>query len=352
MYIVFAIIAFGVLIAVHELGHFAVAKLCGVQVNEFSLGMGPALLKKQGKETLYSLRLLPFGGFCAMEGENGDSENPRAFTRKPAWQRTLILCAGATANFLVGFVFVLVIAHNGYFIEPIVTDFFEGCPYENEAGFQVGDRIYSVDGYRTFFYEDFGEYLSGSSDETHRIVLIRDGRRVVLKDYDIHPVEYQLPDGTTEMKYGLYFAPREYGLAANIRYAWYQSLGFVRLVWQSLGDLLTGVVRVKEIAGPVGIVSYVNEMETQAEDTEEAVFDFFYFFAIVAVNLAVMNMLPIPALDGGRVFFLVVTSVLEFILRRKINPKYEGYIHTAGFILLMAFMVLVMFNDIYKIIFM
>ena len=351
MYIILAIIAFGVLIAVHELGHFVVAKACGVQVNEFSIGMGPTLLKKQGKETLYSLRLLPLGGFCAMEGEDTESENPRAFTAKPAWQRVLVLCAGSAMNFLFGLIFVLLIAHNGYFIEPVISDFYPDCPYQGTEGLQVGDRIYTVDGHRTFFYEDFGEYMARSGSDIHRIVLIRDGHRVVLKNYDMPRVAYPQPDGTTELKYGIYFAPRQFGFAANVKYAWYESLSFVRLIWQSLGDLVTGAVGVRELSGPVGIVDYVNDMESEAESAAEAAFDFFYFFAIIAVNLAVMNMLPIPALDGGRVFFLIVTGVIELLLGRKIDPKYEGYIHTAGFVLLMALMVFVMFNDVYKIIF-
>ena len=139
MYIIIAILIFGVLVATHELGHFLAAKACGVKVNEFALGMGPRILKKQGKETLYSLRLLPLGGFCAMEGEDGDSEDPRAFTSKPAWQRIIILCAGAAMNFLLGFVLILCIAPNASFTEPIISDFMPGCPYEGEAGLQVGD---------------------------------------------------------------------------------------------------------------------------------------------------------------------------------------------------------------------
>jgi len=351
MYILLAILAFGVLIAVHELGHFAVAKACNVRVNEFSVGMGPALLKKQGKETLYSLRLLPLGGYCAMEGEDEDSPDPRAFTAKPAWQRALILCAGAAMNFLIGFLFVLLIAHNGYFIEPVIADFFEGCPYESAEGFQVGDRIVRVDGYRTFFYEDVIKGLARSSGETHRIVLERDGKRVVLEDYPLQPVEYRLEDGSTVMKYGLQFAPRQYGFGQDVKYAWYEALSFVRLVWKSLGDLVTGAVGLRELSGPVGIVDYVNDMEAQAETPMEASFNFFYFFALIAVNLAVMNLLPLPALDGGRVFALIVTAVLERLIGHKLNPRYEGYIHTAGFVLLMALMVFVMFNDVYKIIF-
>ena len=351
MYIILSIIAFGLLISVHELGHFLVAKACGVRVNEFSIGMGPLLLKKQGKETLYSLRLLPFGGFCAMEGEDESSEDPRSFSAKRGWQRIAILCAGAVANFLLGVIFILCIAPQANFNEPIIVDFYEGCPYESEDGFQVGDRIYSVDGHRTFFTTNFSDYMSRSGSDVHRIVLIRDGKRVVLEDYSMPLVAYPNADGTTQLRYGIWFAPREFGLAANVRYAWYEALDFVRIVWDSLGALVSGAVGVKDLSGPVGIVDYVGEMASEAESAAEANFNFIYFFAVIAVNLAVMNLLPIPALDGGRVFAIFITAVLELIIGRKIDSKYEKYIHGAGFVLLMALMVFVLFNDVYRIIF-
>ena len=348
MYIILAIIAFGVLIISHELGHFLVAKACGVKVNEFAIGMGPKLLGKQGKETLYSLRAFPIGGYCAMEGEDEETGDPRAFMAKPAWQRALILCAGAAMNFLLGFVLILCIAPNANFLEPVIAGFMEGCPYE--GALQTGDRIYSVDGHRTYFTSNFSEYMSRSGGDTHKLVLIRDGKRVTLKDFDMPRVAYRTEDGGTTMKYGLYFAPRDYTLWANLKYSWYEALDFVRLIWRSLGDLVTGAVGVRELSGVVGVVDYVNDVAAKAETREEANFDFLYIFALIAVNLAVMNMLPIPALDGGRIFFLIVTGLIELLSRRRVDPKYEGYIHTAGFVLLMGLMVFVMFNDVVKII--
>ncbi len=207
-----------------------------------------------------------------------------------------------------------------------------------------------MDGHRTYFTMDFSEYMARGESDTHRIVLIRDGKRVVLRDYPLRLLEYPTADGGTTQKYGLYFAPRSFGLGANLKYSWYAALDFVRLVWRSLGDLVTGAVGIRDLSGPVGIVGYVGEMEAQAESSGEAAFNFFYFFALIAVNLAVMNLLPIPALDGGRVFFLLVTWLIERITRRRIDPKYEGYIHTAGFVLLMGLMVFVMFNDVFKLI--
>ncbi len=350
MYIILAIIAFGILIAVHEGGHFVAAKAFGVKVNEFALGMGPKLLKKQGKETLYTLRALPMGGFCAMEGEDAQTGDPRAFTAKAPWQRAIILCAGAAMNYLIGLILIFCIAPHAGFSEPVIADFMDGCPYEGEQALMVGDRILSIDGRRIFFADNVATYMTRTGSDVHRIVLRRDGHRVVLKDFAMPLVEYTQPDGSTVMKYGLYFSPRQEGLGANLRYAWYEAMDFVRVIWRSLGDLFTGAVGLRELSGPVGIVGYVNEVETQAASPLEKWFSFFYIFALIAVNLAVMNMLPIPALDGGRVFFLLVTWLIESVTRKKINPKFEGYIHTAGFILLMGLMIFVMFNDVVKLV--
>lgn len=347
MVIIIAILAFGLLVAVHELGHFMAAKAFGVKVEEFSLGMGPVLLKKQGRETLYSLRLLPFGGFCAMEGEDTKAQSPRSFTAQKVWKRAIILVAGAAMNFVMGFVLLLCIAHMTYaFTEPVISDFMPGCPYVGEEGLMEGDRIHSVNGHRTYFTNNFSQYIS--QGETHDIVLYRNGERVVLRDYYMVPVEYTLDDGTKEVKYGLYFETREFGFWNNLKYAWYASLDFVRLVWESLGMLVSGDVGIREMSGPVGIVSVVNDAAASSETVREAAFRICYIFSLIAVNLAVMNLLPIPALDGGRVFFLLVTWVIEKISKKRLDPKYEGYVHTAGFVLLMALMVFIMFSDVLR----
>ena len=354
MYIVLAILAFGILIITHELGHFFAAKAFGVKVNEFAVGMGPTLLKKQGKETLYSLRLLPLGGFCAMEGEDEDTGD-RSFTSKPKWQRAIILCAGATMNFVFGLIMILCIMPYLNVSEPIISDFMDGCPYQGEDALQVGDRFARIDGHRVYFTDDVSYYLNrentgGHGSDAHRIVLRRDGKRVVLDDFPMTKVECRLADGSTDLKYGFYFLPRSFGLFPTLRYTWMEAMSFVRLIWRSLGDLFSGAVSVKELSGPVGIVDYVNDVEAEAESPLEAYFYFFYIFSLIAINLAVMNLLPIPALDGGRVFFLIVTWLIELLIRKKLDPKYEGYIHGAGFVLLMGLMLFVMGNDIFKII--
>jgi len=348
MVIIIAILAFGVLIAVHELGHFFAAKSFGVKVEEFSLGMGPAIFKKQGKETLYSLRALPLGGFCAMEGEDEESESPRAFSSQKPWKKVIILVAGAFMNFVAGFILVLCIAPHANFIEPVIDSFMPGCPYVGEEALMEGDRIHSIDGHRTYFTTNISEYLGRSGSEYHDIVLYRDGERVKLEDFRMALVEYPQSDGSTKLMYGLYFAPREYGLWANVKYAWFGSLDFARAVWDSLGMLVRGDVGIREMSGPVGIVGFVNDVAQESESVGEVAFNICYIFALIAVNLAVMNLLPIPALDGGRVFFLIITCIIEKIIGRRLDPKYEGYIHSAGFALLMALMVFVMFSDVLR----
>ena len=350
MYIILAIVIFGVLIFTHELGHFLVAKACGVKVLEFAMGMGPALLQRQGKETLYSLRLLPIGGYCAMEGEDEDTGDPRAFTAQAPWKRVLILIAGASANFLTGLLLILIVfSQSAGFTSSQIDGFMEGCPYEGAEALQAGDEFYKIDGHRTYFSSNVAEYLS-RGDSVHDLVMIRDGQKIRLDNFHMSLVEYPTEDGGTELKYGLYFATVPSGGLTTLRYAWYTALDFVRSIWRSLGDLVTGAVGVRELSGPVGIVGLVNDVASSQEDRGEALLNVLYIFALIAVNLAVMNMLPFPALDGGRVFLLLVTWLIETVSHRKLNPKYEGYIHGAGFALLMGLMVFVMFNDIWKLI--
>ena len=347
VYILFAILIFGVLIGIHEFGHFIVAKACGVKVEEFAVGMGPALLKKQKGETLYSLRLLPIGGYCAMAGEDESSEDPRAFTNAAIWKRILILCAGSAMNFLLGFLIVLILyASAAAFHAPILSGFMEGCPYESAEGLQVGDRFYTIDGHRIYETYDVGDYLS-QGDGVYDIVVIRDGKKLQLKDFAMEPVEYE---GYENKMYGFYFGTEEATPLVKLRRSWESCLGFGRMVWQGLRQLVTGKVGVKDMSGPVGIVNLMAETGEQAASTVDAVYNILYLGAFIAVNLSIMNMLPIPALDGGRVFLLLVSTVVEAATRKKLDPKYEGMIHAAGMVLLLGLMAVVMFNDILRIV--
>ena len=344
-YVILGILLFGVLVGIHEAGHFAAAKACGVRVEEFALGMGPALWKKQKGETLYSLRLVPFGGYCAMAGEDDASDDPRAFTNQAPWKRVIILCAGAFMNFVLGFVIVLILYTGAYaFHNAELVDFMPGCPYQSEAGLHVGDRFYKIDGHRIYQAGDVTDFLT-QGDGVYDIVVKRDGKKVTLKDFKLEPLEYE---GQSRKMYGFYFG---YDLATpgvTLENAWNTTMEFGRWVWMGLRELVRGNVSVDEMSGPVGIVDMMAETGEQAASTGDALYSIFYLTAFIAVNLAIMNMLPIPALDGGRVFLLLVTWLVETVTKKKLNPKYEGYIHAAGMVLLLGLMAFVMFNDIVK----
>lgn len=349
MYIIIAILAFGILIAVHELGHFLAAKACGVKVNEFAIGMGPALLKKQGKETLYALRLLPIGGFCAMEGEDENTGDPRAFSAQSRFKKFIILFAGAFMNFLFGVIIIVIIfsRQTGYVV-PEITELAEEFPSVGEAGLMEGDRIYSIEGMRIYYTADFSTAMSRFSSPVD-VTVIRNGEKIALHDYELIPREMTV-DGETVYRYGITFKVEEASFWGNIKYMAYNTWNFVRMVWFGLVDLITGAVGIRDMSGVVGIVSAINDVGTSAETVSVGLLNVFYLCAFIAVNLAVMNLLPIPALDGGRIFFLLITWVIEKIIGHKLDPKYEGYIHTVGLILLMGLMVVVMFNDVVRLI--
>ena len=234
LFIIIGILIFGLLVAVHELGHFAAAKACGVKVNEFAVGMGPAIVKKQRGETLYSLRCIPFGGFCAMEGEDENNSDPRAFTNQKAWKRFIILAAGSAMNFLMGYLIVLILFSNaGGFRAPVIESFMDGCPYESAEGLQAGDRFLRIDGKRVWQYYDVGDLLNAGG-ETHDVVVRREGKRVKLDDYYMVPVEYE---GQTQKMYGFYFGIDEPTTGNKLRYAGATTMEFVRMVADALRQL-------------------------------------------------------------------------------------------------------------------
>ena len=345
-YILLAILMFGILILVHEFGHFITAKLSGVQVNEFALFMGPAIWKKQKGETLYSLRCIPIGGYCAMEGEDGDSENPRAFSNAKVWKKLIILVAGAVMNFIIGFILTVIFIAFYYGEADIlptkqIAAIEEGRPFANVL--QVGDEFYEINGRRVFVADDITLLLDRESDGVHDITVIRDGEKVELKNVEIKR-DLETENG---LKFGFSYGLDEFTVGNVLSYSWNQSLDFGRLVWMSLGDLFSGRASVSDMGGPVMIVDAVTQAGVASETVGLGILNVIYFFAFIAINLGVMNLLPVPALDGGRVVCLLVTAGAEKILRRKIDPKYEGYLHGAFMILLLAFMAFIMFKDVF-----
>ncbi len=348
LYILFAIILFGFLIGIHEFGHFAVAKLCGVRVHEFAIGMGPQLLKKQGKETVYSLRLFPIGGYCAMEGEDEATDDPRSFARAAGWKRFLVLIAGAGMNFLTGLVILLCIFSTAKsFGAPILSGFMDGCPAAEEGYLQEGDKILSIDGHRILIYDDVSTLLSRGNGETVDLTIRRDGEKLKLADVPMKLQEYT-QDGQTVRRYGLLFSVVPATATSRLTYAVKCSLNFARLVWFGLEDICSGAAGVKDLSGPIGIVDTMSSVGESSVSWQEAALNLFYFGAFIAVNLAVMNLLPLPALDGGRIFFLILNAILARTIRRRIPGKYEGIVHLIGLGLMLLLMIVVGANDILR----
>ena len=351
VYILAAILVFGVLIAVHELGHFMAAKACGVRVNEFSIGMGPALWKKQKGETQYSLRLFPVGGFCAMEGEEEDSDDPTALNNQGFWAKLLIFAAGAAMNFIAGLLIILVLyADAQAFYVPVVAGFADGCPLESADGLQEGDRLLRIDGEKVYVYSDISLLMGLNKTGVFDLQIERNGEVITLRDFTMERREYTDQNGKAYTGYGLYFGAEETTLGRKLSYSWNNAMDFARLVRLSLQMLVTGQAGVKDLSGPVGIVSTMTQVGEQAATTRAAVENIAYLAALIAVNLAVMNLLPLPALDGGKIFFLVINAIGMLLFKKQIPAKYENYIHFAGLVLLLALMAVITLSDVWKLV--
>lgn len=350
LYILLAILLFGVMIAIHEFGHFLTAKLLGVKVNEFAIGMGPALWSRQKGETLYALRAFPVGGYCAMEGEDEDTGDPRAFARQAGWKKIIILCAGAFMNFVLGLVITVAL-----FLgitqarTPVVTQFADGFQHQGADGLMEGDRIVSVDGHGIWMYADVQNYLARNDGHGVDLIVVRDGKRITLNDFPMGRYDYEYQGGLYH-GFGLIFGEiDDLSIPERICQGAVQTFDFVRIVWMSLGDLVTGRVAVSELSGVIGVVDVVSEVGTQSASIAAGVQNVFYFMALISVNLAVMNLLPIPALDGGRVFFVLLNGLVYAVSRRRIPERYEGYVHAGAFVLLLALMAVVALHDIWNI---
>ena len=325
----------------HEFGHFITAKRGGVQVNEFWIGMGPTLLKKEHNGTLYCLKLLPFGGACVMEGEDEDSESEHAFGKASLPRRMLIVAAGALMNFLVGFLIVLAVIQpngpNGGYIVSTIDSVDPASTAAAAGGLQAGDEILEVDGYNILMRSDFEIALARGADTTYEVVVRRDGEKITLPAVVLEAT-IEGEDGRKMI--GLTFAEQPDSIGMHINMAVRTSVNYARMVWASLGMLVTGQVGVDQLSGPVGVA------EVMATTASYSISAFLQLVAFISINLGVMNLLPLPALDGGRLVFLI----LEGIRRKPVPAKYEGYIHAAGLMLLLALMVYVTGQDILRIV--
>ena len=327
---IYAILLFVILIFPHELGHFLVAKAVGVKVNEFAFGMGPALLQKQGKETLYSIRLIPIGGYCAMEGENEESENPRAFNNKPGWAKISVLIAGAAMNVLIAVVVLSVIMGISGSATTTIEEVQKDSP-AYVAGIQAGDEIVAIDGNEIASWSDVTDYI-GVTEENVAVTVSRNGEEITAQ---ITPEKAE--DGRYIIGITAQVTHNPATAVENgIKSTWNMTL----LMVESLGMLITGEVPASDIAGPVGIVTMVSDTTT---------YGWYYFASLVAlmsINLAMINLLPLPALDGGRIIFVIIRKITG----KMITDDLEGRIHMIGMALLFGLMIFATWNDIVRLI--
>lgn len=333
--ILIAILFFGIIIMAHELGHFTFAKLFKVKVNEFSMGMGPKLFGKKKGDTLYSVRLFPIGGFVSMEGEDEDSEDERAFNNKPCWQRIVIVVAGALVNIFLGLIIVaitLCISDNlagTNRIHSFVVD--QKAEITEYHGLKSNDEIIKIDGKRVLYYTDI-PYLLSRTDGKADLVIERGGEKLELTDVEIN--EYQVVILGTDKTAGTIFKD-----------TFKQSASICRMVWLSLFDMITGKYSVKDVSGPVGVVDFVSDAAQESVKTADYT-GLLTMMALITINIGLFNLLPVPALDGGRLLFLFI----ELVRRKPVKQKYEALVHGIGMAILLLFMVAITFKDIYTLI--
>ncbi len=344
MKIVVSLVIFSMIILFHELGHFLLAKRAGIRVNEFSLGLGPTILGIQRGETKYSLKLLPFGGACMMEGEDEDSSAENSFGSKSVWARISVVAAGPIFNFIMALVFsFIIICATGYDL-PILVGVTPGYAAA-EAGLQEGDLLLEMNGKNIYFYRDVSAYSLYHAGEPVEVVYERAGERYtteLVPKYDEELGRYLygfIGSGVREKHSSNPFTLLKYSVY-EVRY-WIDS------TIQSLRLLVTGGVSVNDMSGPVGIVDAIGDSyaESVSYGIGYAILQMMYISVFLSANLGVMNLLPIPALDGGRLVFLVI----EAIRGKKIDPEKEGMVHFIGLVLLLILMVVIMFNDVKRI---
>lgn len=367
------------MVSLHEFGHFITAKLMGFKILEYAIGFGPVILKSKKSEIQYSLRAIPFGGYCKFEGEDTESDDPRAFSNRPVWQRIIVVAAGGISNVILGFLLFLIIVP---FVSPVSTNVVQEVvpnSYIEEIGVQPGDRIISIDGKKVNFYNDITLYTQNfKSGEESELVVKRNGEKKkfifkpshsvtsytytedgvevkssmngVEEETQLYPYSEQMPEdesliGKTETSDRLIigFRPMQKDITVfNVwGEAWNETRFVVKLVYSSLWQMITGKVGMEQVSGPVGVVSEVNNAVNSGPDSWLYILN---LTALLTINLGVFNLLPVPALDGGRLFFMLI----ELIRRKPIPVEKEGMVHAIGFLLLIGFIIFVSFHDIIK----
>lgn len=435
--IVIGVLLFELIVFIHEFGHFITAKKCGVQVNEFALGMGPKLIQFKKGETLYTLRLFPIGGFCSMEGEDTESDSERAFGNKPVWQRMIVVVAGAFNNIVLGLIMMMILlVQSPYFSSTTVSSFSQAA-FTSKSGMQVGDQITDIGGYPIYcsrdisfavamlelqivdgddfsiYKEDCGftlvrqysslkaedytddelnaitavfndgieklnvcttkqeadsitaatlskvnelsgveyspeksEYMAQRKRFRTDVTVLRDGDEVTLENVDFYT--YLGDNDTPTVALDFSVTAIEKNVGTLISESFKSTVSVVRMIWKSLYGLVTGTYGMNDIAGPVGAASVVTQAAQAGLESSfgDAVNNILYMMMIITVNLGIVNLLPLPALDGGRLLFMII----ELIRRKPVPAKYEGWVHAAGFLILLGFIVVVTFNDIIRLV--
>ncbi len=345
--VIIALLVFGAIIFFHEFGHFLLAKKNGIYVNEFAVGMGPTLFSFTKKETKYSLKLIPMGGYCMMLGEEEEVADEHSFSAKSVWARLSVVLAGPIFNFILAFILsVVLIAVCGY-DAPVIGKFSENSPAK-EAGLMEGDMITDYNGHRIYNFREVLVYMQfNQSGKDISLTVDRDGEEL---DFTFSPEK-------TENGYlmGIYSNGRtKDGVWNTLKYSILELRYQIKTTILSLEYLIGGKLGLKNLSGPVGIVSMMSDTINEAKDSANGdasvavinvILNIVNFCILLSANLGVMNLLPIPALDGGRTVFLL----FEAIFRKKIPTDKEAFVNTIGFMLLIGLMIVVMFQDVLKI---
>lgn len=334
---VIAILLFLILIIIHEFGHFIAAKLLGVRVNEFAIGFGPKLLKWGKGETKYAVNLIPLGGYCAMEGEDEASSDQHAFCNKKPWRRFLIVVMGAVFNLILGLVLVsITLIPQKRFTTTTIDSFHENA-ISVQYGLQQGDKIINVDGRKIFTTYDLSYAFSNVDDNQIDITVKRDGKQVQLNNVKFVSEKIE---GINYLTVDFYVKGREKTFTSFISHTFSTAVSNCAVVYRSLIDLITGRYGISAMSGPVGVTVAIGDVAKQN------LFDIIPIMALITINLGLFNLLPLPALDGGRLVFIL----FEMIFRKPVPQKYETIVHAVGLVLLLLLMVIVSFKDIWMLI--
>ncbi len=339
MKILIAVLIFSFIILFHELGHFLLAKANGIRVNEFCLGLGPKLFGIKKGETTYALRLFPIGGACMMEGEDAESEDDRSFGKKPVWGRISVVVAGPFFNFLLAFLFSFILLLSDGYDLPIVKGVQEGFP-AMEAGLMEGDQIVRMNHTKIHFFREISSFTQFHAGETVDVTYERDGRQyqtTITPKYDEELGYYRYGIlGSTERTHG--------SVLSTLKYSFYEVQYWIRITIDSIRSIFRGMVSLGDLSGPVGIVNMIGDgyEATVSYGVKAVVMQMLYMCIFLSANLGVMNLLPLPALDGGRLVFLLI----EAVRRKRVDPDKEGMVHLVGMMLLFALMIFVVFNDV------